>query len=217
MATMLMSSHHAFRRDMARFINAIQQMQAGDVSRQKAVQEEWNNYRNALHGHHTVEDQHMFPDIAKTHPDHAAAIAILTEQHHRIDPLIERGDAAFANLQQPQEAANVLAELKALLDEHLAFEEAQVTLLLRNAKEFPAPPNEEALAMYADGFAWSLHGLAPHVAEQMKNMLPTGVRERLPAAQQAFADRCTRIWGAYTEGAATTPIPDGYHTVASEQ
>lgn len=211
MATMLMLSHHAFRRDITRFLNAVTQIKAGDTSRIADLQQEWTQSLHAgLHGHHHVEDTAMFPDIKAKHPEAADAINTLTEQHHHIDPLLAKGDAVFADLAHPEHAEALLAELKALLDEHLTFEEANITPLLRNEKTFPAPPNDEAAAMYAGGFAWSMQGIAPSVLTEVQKMLPAAVAAALPAAQQAFHERCTRVWGTFRVGAATTPIPDGY-------
>src|SRR5690606_18398458 len=96
MATMLLLSHHAFRRDILRFIGAVERIKAGDAARADAVREEWtNSFCVGLHGHHTAEDKHIFPDIKGKHPDVAAAIDRLTDQHHHIDPLVDEGNAAF--------------------------------------------------------------------------------------------------------------------------
>ncbi|MEN9557827.1 MAG: hypothetical protein RL141_196 [Candidatus Parcubacteria bacterium] len=210
MATLLLSSHHAFRRDIARFQKAVEQIKAGDRSRGDAVCEEWKSYRASLHGHHQIEDNTMFPDIKQKHPELAAAIDTLHAQHEHIDPLLDRGDVAFATLANPGQAADVLKELKALLDEHLTFEEAQITPTLREAKTFPPLPNDDAADMYAQGFSWSMHGIAPAVQEKMHVMLPPALVAKLPAAQEAFTERCRRVWGTFTVGAATTPIPEGY-------
>lgn len=211
MATMLLLSHHAFRRDIARFITAVEHITAGDHSRNEAVQTEWHtSLRTALHGHHTAEDTHIFPDLRKNHPDLAAALDTLTEQHHRIDPVLERGNVAFANLAHPEEARAVLAELKQLLDEHLAFEEANITPALRDGKEFPKPADEAAAAMYAQGFAWSMDGISPDVLAEVTKLLPEILTSKLPAAQQAFAEKCTRVWGSYTTTESTTCVPEGY-------
>lgn len=64
MATMLLLSHHAFRRDIMRFIQAVEQIKSGDASRAEAVRGEWETgYRQALHGHHVAEDTNIFPDL----------------------------------------------------------------------------------------------------------------------------------------------------------
>lgn len=141
MATTLLLSHHAFRRDMARLLQAVEKIGAGDHSRDAEIQKEWEtSYRAALHGHHTAEDTHIFPDLRKERPELGPALDTLTEQHHRIDPLIDKGNKAFTDLHHPEEARAVLEELKILLDEHLGFEEANITPALRMHREFPIPP-----------------------------------------------------------------------------
>lgn len=208
MATMLLLSHHAFRRDIVRLIRAVESMKAGDTSRMEAVREEWEkSYRMALHGHHTIEDTTIFPDMEQKHPELKTALNKLTEQHHHIDPILEKGDAAFADLAHPEKAETVLHELKTLLDEHLAFEEAEITPALRAAKEFPAPTDEAAVNMYAQGFAWSMQGIHPNVLEQVEKLLPEMLLIKLPAAREAFETRSKRVWGTYAVGEATTPIP----------
>ncbi len=211
MATMLLLSHHAFRRDIARFLRAIGEVRGGDVSRVDDLREEWEkSYRQALHGHHAMEDAHIFPDIQSKHPELTAALDTLTAQHHKIDPVIERIDAALADLTHPENAEAALNELKTLLDEHLAFEEAQITPSLRGQKEFPAPADDTMAAMYAQGFAWSMQGIAPEVLDQVKKLLPEILLTKLPDAQKEFEIRCARVWGTYTVGAATTSLPAAY-------
>lgn len=112
MATMILLSHHAFRRDIARFLRAVSQIKAGDASRIADVRGEWEaSYRQALHGHHMMEDMSIFPDIRNKHPELGSAIDTLTEQHHHIDPLLERGDAAFADLAHPERAEDTFGML----------------------------------------------------------------------------------------------------------
>ena len=207
-ATALMSSHHAFRRDLARFAQALARVEAGDTSRIEAVREEWKNFRGALHGHHEAEDHGFFPNIAQAHESVRATIEGLSADHRRIDPLLERGDAAFEALPQTAAAVAVVRELEELLTPHLATEERELVPFLRDTKAFPPPPNDDAAAMYAQGFAWSTHGLASDVIEKINAMLPASLLERLPAARAAFAARCERVWGTAKAGAARTPIPD---------
>jgi hemerythrin-like domain-containing protein len=208
MATALLMSHHAFRRDIALFALALRRVLDGDRSRADALRQEWEGYRAALHGHHEIEDAHMFPGMRSAHAHLAGVFDELSAQHHRIDPLLERADAAFANLaaEAPQAAA-VINELANLLAQHLALEEAHVPAFLRGAKEFPAPP-PEAIAMYAQGFAWSSRGVAPQVLERLDEMLPAAVRDGLPAARAAYEERCARAWGPTNIGASRSSIPD---------
>ena len=137
-----------------------------------------------------------------------ATIERLTADHRRIDPLLERGDAAFAALPKTDEAFAVVHELRALLDPHLATEEREVVPFLRAMKAFPPPPNDEAAAMYAQGFAWSMDGIASDVLDRVSEMLPEVLRTRIPGARAAFDERRRRAWGSLKSGAARTPIPE---------
>jgi hemerythrin-like domain-containing protein len=208
MATALMMSHHGFRRDLSRFHRALEQVAGGEVSRVEALREEWKSLYQALHGHHQSEDTGVFPSIATEHPSARAVIEQLSADHRRIDPLLDRGEAAFARLPDAREALAIVRELRELLDAHLAIEEREIVPFLRGGKSFPAPPNDEWLAMYAAGFAWSMQGIAPEVLEQVERMLPAALVARLPEARAAFDARCERVWGSAKAGAARTPIPN---------
>ncbi len=211
MATMLLMSHHAFRRDLARFLRAIGEIKAGDTARIDAVREEWEkSYREALHGHHTMEDSTIFPDIQNKHPDLVTALEQLTAQHHEIDPLLERVSASLGDLAQGESTEVTLNELKKLLDNHLSFEEAQITPSLREAKDFPVPADEQMALMYAQGFAWSMQGIAPSVLTEVEKLLPAILLAKLPAARTEFEARSKRVWGTYSVGSAVTPIPEVY-------
>ena len=208
MATAIMMSHHGLRRDLARFAKALERIAAGDTSRADAVREEWQTFRATLHGHHEAEDNGVFPSLASEHSSVRATIEKLGADHRRIDPLLERGDRAFAELPKTDEAVVIVRELRELLHPHLAIEEAELIPLLRGAKEFPAPPTEEIAEMYAQGFSWAMNGIAPEVLEQVYEMLPETLRAKLPAACAAFEARCERVWGSAKAGASRTPIPD---------
>src|SRR5689334_20292286 len=92
MATMLMTSHHAFRRDLAAFAKALTEGRTAELAA------EWTQFRTGLHHHHTIEDTSMFPDFRAKNAELVTAIDKLSAQHHAIDPLLERGDGAFADL-----------------------------------------------------------------------------------------------------------------------
>lgn len=208
MATALMMSHHAFRRDIARFAHALQRVASGDTSKLEPLREEWSNYRGALHGHHEIEDASVFPSVKEQARELAAVLDGLSADHRRIDPLLERGDRAFAELPRVDAALSVVTELATLLDAHLSTEEAHVIPFLRAANEFPAMPSEELLEMYAQGFAWASHGVAPDVLARLDVMLPPGLVSRLPAARAAFQARCDRVWGPLSALASRTSVPN---------
>lgn len=208
MATMIMLSHHAFRRDLARFKTAIERVAAGDHSKVEALRQEWQGYHAALHGHHEMEDTRIFQSMREQQPALSPAIDELASEHRQIDPLLKRGDAAFAELPNTSSARGLLGELGELLDRHLGHEEASVIPLLRGAKEFPVPPDEATAAMYAEGFAWSMNGIAEDVLAEVQKMLPEILIQQLPTARRAFEGRCERVWGSAAAGAARTSLPE---------
>jgi hypothetical protein len=150
----------------------------------------------------------MFPSLANEHASVRATIEKLGADHRRIDPLLERADRAFAELPRTAEAVVIVRELEELLQPHLAIEEAELIPLIRGAKEFPVPPTDEVAEMYAQGFSWAMHGIAPEVLEEVYKILPDALHTKIPAARAAFAARCERVWGSTKAGAARTPIPD---------
>ncbi len=200
-ATALMMSHHGFRRDLARFETALEKVAEGDSSRIEALREEWKSFYATLHAHHQAEDTGVFPNIAA---EHASVLAVIEQ----LSADQERGQAAFAELPNATDALAVIRELSTLLQPHLATEEREIIPFLRGAKIFPPPPNDDAAAMYAQGFAWAMRGIAPDVLERVYAMLPEVLLVRLPAARAAFEARCERVWGSAEAGAARTPIPD---------
>ena len=206
-ATAIMMSHHGFRRDLGRFTRALDTIAKGDRSRVDAVREEWTSFCMTLHGHHEAEDNGVFPSIAGQHESTRATIEGLSADHRRIDPLLERGDKAFVDLSRTDEALAIVRELQKLLALHLATEERELIPFLRDAKGFPPPPNDEAVALYAEGFAWAMHGIAPDVVEQVYAILPENLRVRIPAARSAFEARCERVWGSAKTETSRTPIP----------
>jgi hemerythrin-like domain-containing protein len=208
-ATTLMMSHHGFRRDLARFTAALVTLAREDRDGLGALGDEWRSFRNTLHGHHHAEDTGIFPNLAGQHEALRGTLERLTADHRRIDPLLDRGDNAFAALPETIDAAlAVIRELSRLLDEHLATEEAEVIPHMRGWKTFPPPSSAEEAEMYAQGFAWASHGIAPEVLERVNRLLPAVLTSRLPAARAAFEQRWRRVWGPIEVGAATTPIPE---------
>jgi hypothetical protein len=208
-ATTLMMSHHGFRRDLARFTARLTALAARTTDKVEAVADEWRSLRNTLHLHHHAEDTGIFPNLAGQHESLRPTLERLTADHRHIDPLLERGDTAFADLPDAIDyAAKVIFELRALLETHLATEEGEVIPHMRTWKTFPSPSSTEEVEMYAQGFAWASHGIAPEVLQRVNTLLPAVVTSRLPAARAAFEQRWRRVWGAVEVGASTTPIPE---------
>jgi hypothetical protein len=209
MATAFLTSHHGLRRDIRLFAGALGRVLAGDTSRVEALQDEWKRYRDTLHGHHEVENTAIFPSMKEQHPELAAVIDGLYEDHRKIDPMLEEGDRAFAELgTQVRPAVRVVGSLGGLLHTHLETEEKHIVPFLRDAKAFPPPASEAEMEMYAQGFAWSSHGIAQDILDKIYELLTPELRAKLPAAREAYAKRCEAVWGTSVAGASRTPIPE---------
>ena len=213
LATMVMMSHHGMRRDLALFARALAAPGTPLApGRAAALGEEWLKFRGTLHGHHAAEDGGLFPMVRAQRPALGEILDGLGADHRRIDPVLERGDALFARLGEPGQAAAAAAlvrELSGLLAPHLATEEANVGPVLRAVRTFELPiKTDEEAAMVAEGFAWSSQGIAPEVLERVHALVPERVAVRLPAARAAFRERQLRVWGEEPPGASRTAAPE---------
>ena len=155
-----------------------------------------------------MEDNGLFANVPQQPQSLRETVARLSADHRRVDALLERGDSAFEALPRVELALGVVRELRALLEPHLTTEETELVSFLRGAKHFPAPQTGEAAAMYAQGFAWAMNGVAPEVIERVCELLPESLRAQLPDALRAFETRSLRVWGTAGGGAARTPIPE---------
>jgi Hemerythrin HHE cation binding domain len=210
MATAVMLSHHGLRRDLALFARTLaQQPTSWGPDTAGHLKQAWTDYRNVLHGHHEAEDAGMFPSMRAQHPDLAPVIDQLTADHRRIDPLLVEGDQAFTQLPDTKAASALVSHLWSLLGPHLRLEEEKIIPLLREARTFPPLASPEEIELFAQGFAWASHGIAPEVLEKVYAMLPPELSARLPAARTAFEQKRDHIWGrSAPTGTSHTCVPD---------
>ena len=127
-----LSRHLEFRRALAMMQRdaqtAIDDADARELSAQR-LSHVGRFFIDALHGHHSIEDHHYFPVMAKTEPRLERGFAILDADHHELhDQLdgLEKHLATLANGPQkdtlgPIETA--LERFSVFLDRHLTDEE----------------------------------------------------------------------------------------------
>jgi hemerythrin-like domain-containing protein len=204
MATGMLVIHHAFRRDLHQFAGALS---APTLERAAEVRAQWAMFHENLHGHHEKEDEGVFPMLAAQSSELAAAIKTLSAQHAKLDPLLRRGDAAFAALPETADARAVIADITALLDEHFDLEEATIVPSLREAKQWPAPPDESFAPLFAEGFGWALIGIAPDVRDKLNSILAPSIVAHLPAAREKAIATWQKAWGDVPAETSTTSIP----------
>lgn len=100
----------------------------------------------ALEFHHTSEDGHLFPGIARYHPDLGDTFARLRDEHRTV----ARIQSALADLlagigiAEPLRFRAELDEMSAELNAHLDYEEEAIVPLLADVPWPPVPPANAA-------------------------------------------------------------------------
>jgi hemerythrin-like domain-containing protein len=138
----VLAGHRAFRRDTARFIQALGQLDPSDHRTTVALVRWFDEAMQALHHHHTIEDEIFWPALRERSRAFEAVDRQMHDEHEALDAAIEDATSSVRALgaagPQDQEAARRRAEdasvrLRALLVEHLEHEEASALPLLGEA------------------------------------------------------------------------------------
>ncbi|MBS1677636.1 MAG: hemerythrin domain-containing protein [Actinobacteria bacterium] len=179
--TMMYVTHAALRRDLSRLEQATRR---GAVDT-PGVQAGWQNFKQQLHIHHTVEDDDLWPRLYEAVGDDRASIALLEEmeaEHAVIDPLLEAVDQAIAT-KDPSALAGSVAQLAEGIDMHLAHEEdsglplIQANLTRKDWKGFGAAMRRaqgyKGAAVYVP---WILDGASEEERRRFFGELPPPVR-----------------------------------------
>jgi carbon monoxide dehydrogenase subunit G len=186
------AGHRAFRRDTARFIRALGRLDPRDDVAITALQSWFAAAMEALHHHHTIEDDIMWPALRDRSPAFAAAEPLMEAQHTALDAAIGAAETAVAQLSSvpaaQRETARRYAEeqvvrLRAILVEHLDDEEATALPLLGEA--FTVAEHRDLAAKVHDvftpkelafGLCWYLDAATPRERATIMSELPRPVR-----------------------------------------
>jgi hemerythrin-like domain-containing protein len=134
--------HHAFRRDLDRFGEAVRLTPVEDHPTWRALARRWARLADVLHHHHTVEDDHIWPLVRRRVEERSdtAGLAVLdamAAEHDLLDPALEacgRGLTAMAAApsEDQRNALDVhVSTTRALLLDHLRHEETEALPLLQ--------------------------------------------------------------------------------------
>lgn len=95
-------------------------------------------YCNLLTGHHSLEDQRMFPVMVREFPELAPTVARLKTEHDQVHGLVRETRSASLNLTQEhatvERARTAISTLAEHLRAHLAFEEDSLFPYFRRMK-----------------------------------------------------------------------------------
>ncbi|WP_328950236.1 nitroreductase/quinone reductase family protein [Streptomyces sp. NBC_00184] len=96
----------------------------------------------ALEFHHTSEDDHLFPGIARYHPELGAVFDRLRDEHRTVARI--QNDLAVllagVGVADPQRFRTELASMSAELNAHFDYEEKEIVPLLADISWPPVPP-----------------------------------------------------------------------------
>jgi hemerythrin-like domain-containing protein len=129
-------AHRVMLRDARRLTALAERLAAkstpADSARGAAIAAYIVDYCDSIHHHHSAEDDVLWPVLAASAGPHVD-LAELSDDHAALDPLLARVRAAaqaFAARPASEDAATALAvelaEIRDVLDEHIADEEASV-------------------------------------------------------------------------------------------
>lgn len=140
--TMMYVMHHAFRRDLDRFVAAVAATPVEDRAAWTALATRWDRFFTILHHHHSLEDQYIWPFLMeRADAAEREVLEAMEEEHEQIDPLltaVAEGFAALAGDRVPAGAEDLRAGLKVrvsatrdLLARHLRHEETEAIAVLQ--------------------------------------------------------------------------------------
>jgi hemerythrin-like domain-containing protein len=116
--------HHAFRRDLDRFVAAVRGTPAVNRETWRALAERWDRFGMVLHHHHEVEDDALWPPLlrevdADGDADGRATLVAMAAEHDEIDPLLESVGAGFRALAEGHATAAEDEDARSRLELHV--------------------------------------------------------------------------------------------------
>lgn len=118
--------HRAMTVDADRLAAAAAELvERHDPARLAALRQYLRGVAGEVESHHHVEDEDVWPVLEAVAGERTALVA-LTDEHHRLDPLLERAQELAAAERATPELAATMRELADLLARHVAEEERDV-------------------------------------------------------------------------------------------
>jgi hemerythrin-like domain-containing protein len=136
--TIMYLMHHAFRRDLRAFSEAVPRTPVEDRDTWRALADRWDHFSAVLHHHHTGEDTWLWPFLMdRATEDERVTLAAMEAEHAEIDPGLAACTAGFARLvdhadEDARAALSVrLCAVREALGRHLRHEETDTLALLQ--------------------------------------------------------------------------------------
>lgn len=170
---MMFLIHHAFRRDLDAFAAAVRGTPLDDRRTWRLLADRWQVFAEALHEHHTTEDDLIWPELRRlAAPEDLATLEAMEAEHGEIDPLLASCAAGLRRLAQraDEDARAALAvrmsATRESLRRHLAHEEGDAIAIIQRV----VTPEDWAVIEQAIDRRGSLRGalrLVPWIAHEV--------------------------------------------------
>jgi hemerythrin-like domain-containing protein len=206
---MMYVMHHAFRRDLDRFVAAAQHTPAEDRRTWAMLADRWEIFAEVLHKHHTGEDAGLWPWLIEhgTEEDRGTLEAMETE-HDAIDPLLGQCASGFARLRTHADddaragLAVRLVATRETLGRHLQHEETDaITIIQRlmTQADWDAIDEEFFKEELTPGYIvkvvpWAAYGAPREVLDEVFAKAGLGFKLVWLATRRRFARREARTF-----------------------
>jgi hemerythrin HHE cation binding domain-containing protein len=185
MAEMSMNKviHGAFRRDLARFVDALTAFRPGDTERAQGLVRAWDNFDKQLVDHHEGEHEIAWPalqsigvtpeTIAQMDAEHTTMSIALVQAREAVHGLLQASDDGAR-----QAALRAVERLREVTVTHLDHEEEVIEpayLEHEKSPEIVAMGKKFAKVGPVRGgifFAWLLDGIGPAEREALTSSVP---------------------------------------------
>lgn len=200
--------HHGFRRDLDAFAAAVRATPVTDRRTWRLLAERWELFADVLHEHHTAEDAHIWPALARLGtPEDVAVLDAMEAEHGEIDPLLESCGAGFRRLARRADddaraalAVRVCAARESLR-RHLVHEEKDAIAIVQRlvTPERWAEIEQEigrgaSLGKAVRMVPWVGHGLTRDTRERVFAGIETPFRVIWRLTHRRFARREARVF-----------------------
>ena len=198
--------HAAFRRDLARFDEALAAF-PGSQARADQLWAAWDNYAHQLHQHHEDEETIFFPALQELGAD-GGLVGDLDGEHKRMAAALEAATTAMRALHQSPSADNAsaaresVAAFGAIMHDHLAHEERDLEpFAVANLKGTPqfkaaqAAVRKSLKGQTGTFVAWLSDGAGPDERAALAKEIPAPVLFVIKAfGGRDYRRRIASVW-----------------------
>jgi hemerythrin-like domain-containing protein len=212
---MMYVMHHAFRRDLSMLTEAAQLTPAADRVAWRLLQQRWQVFAEALHGHHSGEDSGLWPLLLERGtPGDVETLEAMEAEHAEFEPLLEACEEGFARLAEHADddaraaLAVRLAATRECLARHLEHEETgaipiiQRLLTQEDWEHLDEEHFKEELtpAKIVRIVPWAAYGVPRDVLDQVFAQTGFGFKVVWLATRRRFAAKQARAFRHVSQG-----------------